>query len=77
MSEVKISSCDNCSKRVDDCYDAVGWVQVRSIGAISISEGRKRDGCAKTRFFSGTDNGLDFCSIDCFVKWIKSQKAFV
>lgn len=60
--------CDVCDKETDDRYNFKGWIRL-DIKELSVSKGRKRDGCAKTNFKS--DEEYDFCSAKCFNSFFK------
>ena len=66
MSEVNVTKCDGCGKRVADHYLEIGWLQITasSTGPVSIARaaGRKKDGCGKTDYLQRVK---DFCSIEC------------
>ena len=68
MSIVEKYMCDQCKEEVSDRFDAVGWVTL-NIKDISISMGRTKQGSARTAFL-GHLQTLDFCSIDCLVRFL-------
>jgi hypothetical protein len=76
MSGFHGDKCDQCGKRTDDRYEEMGWIQLE-YAAISISLKRQRGGQhdrqARTAFrgSSGRSRHLDFCCVQCMVKWLQ------
>lgn len=74
--ETTINKCNNCGKISEDVYSEIGWIKFRKEGGIplSIYNGRKSDGAANTeRYYRGHDN-FDFCSLECFLRWLYLSK---
>lgn len=69
MSQVTISQCEVCKKRVDDSYAVVGWIHQR--GRITVSRGRKGGTVGDAQTGYADDGERDFCSLKCFVKFME------
>jgi len=74
--KLTVYKCDWCGKTVENFYDVKGWVHVED-DALTIADGT-RD-CKLERYTtkiccSDKNQSLDFCSIDCFLKWLFLSK---
>jgi len=77
--EEKILKCDCCKKQSSDICGDVGWISIDASTPcatfnIGVSDGRAVDGCHKSKFWKGSLEKLDFCSVDCMLKWIGVEK---
>jgi hypothetical protein len=73
MSKIEKDKCDLCGKETDDRYAELGWIRLKDISNITISLGRGKDRCAKTKF-KGNVGTIDFCSTGCLIEFIKTFK---
>jgi hypothetical protein len=76
--EETILKCDCCGKQSSDTCGDVGWIKIeascQSSFCIGISNGRTLDNCHKSKFWKGSLEKLDFCSIGCMLKWMGIEK---
>jgi hypothetical protein len=75
MSEIRKDRCDVCGEETSDRYAQKGWVHVE--GALIVHAGRRPDGGANEAqvFRSNSALPIDFCSVQCFVKFLRGYKA--
>jgi len=77
--EEKILKCDCCKKQSSDICGDVGWISIESSLTnssfhIGVSDGRNEERTHKTTFWKGNLEKLDFCSVDCMLKWMGMEK---
>jgi len=72
----EIYVCDGCGKTTDNYYDEKGWIIFEGVDSgicATITEGRKRDGTAKTKFHEPPyEEKLIFCCTRCLIKFLKN-----
>ena len=65
-----IIKCDNCETQTDDLLDEIGWIVIDSPSSMSVTGGRKEDGCADSlRYFSCVGE-LHFCCWECLLGYL-------
>lgn len=66
------TKCDQCGKETTDRYLEPGWIEIGPgtiyAADISVSVDRRKDGMARTGYWSG--KRLDLCCTACLVKFI-------
>lgn len=76
--KIEKRACECCKRETLDYYNEIGWIEMGDVQydghiRIHISRGRQKDGPAKSGgYWGGRKEPLDFCGIDCLVKWLKA-----
>ena len=68
MGKITMTTCDHCGKRVENHFEARGWIQITS-GCVKPVEVSRATGVYKGGSFQ-TDylqRVSDFCGIECLV----------
>jgi hypothetical protein len=69
-----LEKCDHCGAYTKDRYAGVGWVHIDASSGtgvrITISKGRGKDGVAETIYKTSYPDPLDFCDIQCMLKFL-------
>ena len=73
MSKITKHACEACGKETLDYYAEVGWINVEPLAAIRVSLGRNAERRAESTTFYQRKGEADFCSLQCFVDFIKAE----
>jgi hypothetical protein len=72
----EIEVCDFCGKQYQDSYAAKGIIKIRA-SSITVTDGRRKDGCAKSGFcWRGNiiKDELLFCNENCLIGFLNKRR---